>query len=204
MRRLLVIIALVATALLAFFITREVYRPGVDTEQVTATVLLERIRPVLKLVTVEGEFNELYHHKDSWNWRYSVPGFTEKQAILRVKARVSVGYDMEGMRLTTDEATRTITLLSAPEPMVLSIEHEVDYYDINNGLFNRFSPQELTILNAKARQRVLDQVPESGLFTEAATQRDLMVQTLRTIVESSGWTLETGWEPKDGRTRLKG
>lgn len=204
MRRIIVILALLATALLAFFIAREVYRPGVGTEQVTATVLLERMRPVLKLVTVEGEFNELYHHKDSWNWRHSVPGLTEKQAILRVCARVSVGYDLEGMRIATDEESRVVTLLAAPEPLVLSIEHEVDYYDISNGLFNRFSPQELTTLNAKARQRVLDKVPESGLHQEAERQRDTMVQALRAIVESSGWTLETGWEPKDGRTRLKG
>lgn len=204
MRRITLLLATIATALLAFFITREVYRPGQGNEQVTASVLMERMRPVLKLVTVEGEFNELYHHKDSWNWRYSVPGFTEKQAILRVKARVSVGYDLDGLRITTDEATRTVTLLAPPEPQVLSIEHEVDYYDISNGIFNRFSPQELTALNTKARQQVLDKVPTSGLFDEADKQRGVMVEALRAIVESAGWTLEAGYTPKDGRTRLKG
>ncbi|MCW5900064.1 MAG: DUF4230 domain-containing protein [Flavobacteriales bacterium] len=204
MRRITLLLAIIATALLAFFITREVYRPGQGSERVSASVLIERMRPVLKLVTVEGEFNELYHHKDSWNWRYSVPGFTEKQAILRVKARVSVGYDLDGMRITTDEATRTVTLLAPPEPQVLSIEHEVDYYDISNGIFNRFSPQELTALNTKARQQVLDKVPTSGLFDEADKQRGVMVEALRAIVESAGWTLEAGYTPKDGRTRLKG
>jgi hypothetical protein len=46
------LLLLLALCLLVFFITREVYRPDATSEQVDSTVLLERVRPVLKLVTV--------------------------------------------------------------------------------------------------------------------------------------------------------
>ncbi len=59
------LLVLVGVALLVFFITRAVYEPERATEQVSSTVLLERIRPVLKLVTVEGDFNEMYTYSDA-------------------------------------------------------------------------------------------------------------------------------------------
>ena len=180
---------LIGACLLVFFITREVYRPASTNEQVNSTVLLERVRPVLKLITVEGEFSELYDHTDSWNYNSllaAIPSF-RKRAILRVKARVSVGYDLNGMKMTADEATRTVTLEFPPEPQVLSIDHTVDYYDLDEGLFNHFSPQELTAISAKAKQRVLGQVKSSGLFTEAAKQQGEIIAVVRSLVEGAGW-----------------
>lgn len=188
---------LIGTILLVFFITREIYEPDVESEQVAAAVLLERVRPVLKLTTVEGEFVELYAHSDSWDWGYSIPGFTEKRAILRVKARVSVGYDLNGLQVTTNEATRTIRLEGSPAPQILSVEHDVDYYDMSEGLFNSFSPQELTSVSAKAKQQVLDKVPQSGLFQEAEKQREEVVKVVRALAESAGWTLEVKWKEGD-------
>jgi hypothetical protein len=200
------LLLLIGALLLVFFITREIYRPAPSTEEVSSTVLLERVRPVLKLVTVEGDFSELYDQKDSWTYNQflaQLPSF-RKRAIVRVKARVSVGYDLNGLQVSTDEATHTLRLDAPPKPQVLSVEHDLDYYDLDEGLFNHFDPKELTALNTKAKQKVLDQVPTSGLFAEAEKQRDEIVAVVRALAESAGWTLELGWEPKDGRTLLKG
>ncbi|MFT3884297.1 MAG: DUF4230 domain-containing protein [Flavobacteriales bacterium] len=196
----------IGALLLVFSITREVYRPAPSSEQVSGTMLLERVRPVLKLVTVEGDFSELYDHTDSWTYNQllaGLPGF-RKRAIIRVKARVSVGYDLNGLKVSTDEATHTLRLDAPPKPQVLSVEHDLDYYDLDEGLFNHFSPQELTAMSAKAKQKVLDQLPASGLFAEAEKQRDDIVAVVRSLAESAGWKLELGWAPKDGRTLLQG
>jgi hypothetical protein len=201
LRTLARLLLLAFVAVLAFLLARGLYRSDDREPEVSATVMLERITPVLKLITVEGEFNELYSHRDQWTWKYGIPGLTEKKALLRVRARVSVGYDLEGMRVSLDEQNRTITLLAPPDPKVLSMEHDVDYYDITEGLFNSFSPSELSDLQAKAKQRILDKVPQSGLFAEAARQRSELVAVLRTLAESGGWTLREGYEPEDGRNR---
>lgn len=203
MRRASGLLLLFAFGLLVFFITREAYRPDEPTDRVNATVLLERVRPVLKLVTVEGDFSELYDHTDQWKWWYGISGLTEKRAILRVRATVHVGYDLEGLQISVDEQTRTMTLDAPPHPKVLSIDHDLDFYDIKEGYFNHFSPKELTTLSANAKTQVLKKVAQTQLFVEAVKQRDAVVEVVRSLVESAGWTLELGWEPKDGRTRLK-
>lgn len=192
MQRVKGLLFILGVALLVFFVTREVYREEAPAPAVEAEVLLERVRPVLKLTTVEGDLVELFSHSDHSGWALAIPYLTEKRALLRVKARVSVGYDLNGMRVTTDEARRTITLEAPPEPMVLGVEHDVDWYDMEQGLFNSFDPEELTAISAQAKQRILDRVPQSGLFAQAAAQRDQMVTVVRAMVESAGWRLELG------------
>jgi len=93
MNRIKGLLLLVGLGLLVFFITREAYRPEAATEQVSSTVLLERIRPVLKLVTVEGDFSELYTYRNAeapMDWMKSFSPF-QKKAILRVKGRCQRG-----------------------------------------------------------------------------------------------------------------
>lgn len=192
------IIVLLGACLLVFFSTREVYREDPVDRTVESSVLLERVRPVLKLVNVEGDLSEIYSHTDSWHYTRMLallPSF-QKKAMLRVKARVSVGYDLEGLKLTTNEQDHTLTLSAAPTPQVLSIEHDVDYFDIDEGLFNSFSPRELTALNKEAKQVILDKIPQSGLLEEAAKRRQEMLVVLRALVESAGWTLVVEGEPE--------
>lgn len=191
------IIVLLGACLLVFFITREVYREEPVDRTVESSVLLERVRPVLKLVNVEGDLSEIYSHTDSWHYTRMLallPSF-QKKAMLRVKARVSVGYDLEGLKLTTNEKDHTLTLSAAPTPQLLSIEHDVDYFDIDEGLFNSFSPRELTALNKEAKQVILDKIPQTGLLEEAAKRRQEMLVVLRALVESAGWTLVVEGEP---------
>lgn len=199
-------IALAAGAcLLVFFITREIYRDEAKPPVENSTVLLEQVRKVMKLVTVEGDFSELYSREDSWNyndWLARLPGF-RKRIMLRVKARASVGYDLSGSRLTTDEETRTIYLDLPAKPEVLSLEHDVDYYDVDEGVFNHFDPQELTTINAEAKKRIREKIEASGLFKKAEEQRAEVIALVRALAESKGWKLEEGTGAKDGRTLLK-
>lgn len=184
------LLVLVGVALLVFFITRAVYEPERATEQVSSTVLLERIRPVLKLVTVEGDFNEMYTYSDaqaSFDWLKSFSPF-QKKAMLRVKARVSVGYDLEGMDLDIDEASKTLRLKGMTAPQVLSIEHDIDYYDMESGTFNPFTAQDHTRMEAQAKNMIRSKIPESGLFRAAADRKQEMITVVRLLAESSGWT----------------
>ncbi len=184
------LLVLVGVGLLVFFITRSVYEPKGKTEEVTSTVLLERIKPVLKLVTVEGEFNEVYTYRDAqatFDWLKSFSPF-QKKAMLRVKARVSVGYDLHGMGLDVDEATKTITFNGMSAPQVLSMEHDIDYYDMESGTFNPFTAQDHTRMEAQAKNMIRSKIPESGLFRAAADRKQEMIIVVRALVEHAGWT----------------
>ena len=189
-------VIVLGACLLVFFITREIYRADPELKTVDSTVLLERMRPVLKLVNVEGDLSELYSHRDSWRYSRMLSGLPsfQKKAMLRVKARVSVGYDLEGLKLTTNEQEHIVTISSPPAPQVLSIEHDIDYFDIDEGLFNNFTPQELSALNKEAKQVILDKIPQSGLLEKAAERRMEMLVVLRALVESAGWKLKVEGE----------
>jgi hypothetical protein len=195
MRRIITLVLLIATAALVFFITRAIYEErSAPTDEVSSAVLLERIRPVLKLVTVEGDFNELYTYKSSdaaYEWMKRFRPF-QKKAILRVKGRASVGYDLSTLDLRIDEQERTITLAEIGPPMLLSLEHDVDYFDIDEGTFSSFTAADHTRINAQAKELIRGKVPSSGLYEAAEAQRTEMIVVLRAVVENAGWRFEDG------------
>jgi hypothetical protein len=195
MGRIKGILLLLAFGLLVFFITREAYKPEATTEQVDATVLLERVRPVLKLVTVEGDFSEVITFSDAnaawFDWTRDLP-WNRKQAMLLVKARASVGYDLEGMGLEFDDATRTVRFTGMGKPKLLSLEHDVKYYDLEEGTFNAFSADDHTRMNAQAKQRIQAKIPASGLFRKAEEQQGEFLVILKAVVENAGWTFVEG------------
>jgi len=204
MRKIITLILLLAVGLLVFFVTKAYYEEAEPTEEISSTVLLERVRPVLKLVTVEGDFNELYTYRKeeaAFDWLKRFSPF-QKKAILRVKGRASVGYDLEALNLKIDEKTRTITLLGMDKPKLLSLEHDVDYFDIEAGSFTSFTAADHTRINAQAKELIRGKVPGSGLYEAAETQRDAMLMVLRAVVENSGWRFEDGVTTGDLRPVL--
>ena len=60
-----------------------------------ATVLIEKIQTATKLITMEGYFSEIYDYSDYYGYDLSV---FRKKALIRVKAKVSVGFDLEKMK----------------------------------------------------------------------------------------------------------
>lgn len=185
---------LLMVALLVFFLTREAYRPDAATEQVSSTVLLERIRPVLKLVTVEGDFSELYTYRNAeapMDWMKSFSPF-QKKAILRVKGRASVGYDLDGMKLEFDETRKVVRMTAVGPPQLLSLEHDVDFYDLEAGSFTSFTAADHSRMQAHAKDLLRVKVAESGLFKAAAERKAEMHVVLRAVVEDAGWTVDDG------------
>lgn len=158
-----------------------------------STVLLEKIQTVTKLITVEGQFSELYNYNEYQGY------FTmlwDKKVLVRVRATVSVGYDLENMNLEADPATRTIYMSALPEPEILSIDHSLDYYDISEGLFASFTPEDYTRINQRAKDLIRDQALQSKLMPAAREQADKMLELIEFMVESAGWKLRIAGGPE--------
>ena len=88
LKRILILVALVLAFSLGGWLTYRFFAPKETKPQESATVLLEKIREVVKLTTVEGEFSEIYNYSEysgyfTWFW--------DKKALVRVNAVVSVG-----------------------------------------------------------------------------------------------------------------
>ena len=162
----------------------------VSAKEVTAEeqskVLLEKIREVAKLVTVEGNISEVYNYKDYWGYDFFP---FQKKAIILVDAKVSVGYDLQKMNMRSDALTKTLIISTLPNPEILSLEHDLKYYDISEGTFNSFSPKDYTDLQGKVKDFIRQKAEESELKRRANTQGNKMIDMIRFMVEGAGWTL---------------
>lgn len=162
-----------------FFVPKPAEKP-----QEEATVLLEKVREVLKLTTIEGEFSEVYSYNEysgsfSWLW--------DKKALIRVQATVAVGYDLSNVQMEADSAARVLRIGPLPKPQILSVDHTVDYYDVSTGLFQSFSPQDLTWINQQAKKNILAKAQESDLLQKAEEQSNKIFDLIRFIAEAAGW-----------------
>lgn len=154
-----------------------------------STVLLDKIKSVCKLVSVEGDFAEIYKYENDkegfWNlWT------SKKKALVVINAKAQIGYDLKKVSLRADTNTKKIILSDFPQPEVLSIEPDLQFYDIKNGFFNSFSPDDLTQLNQNAITHIREKIPESGLIDTAKKEALQAVLLIEKIVETIGWKLD--------------
>ena len=154
-----------------------------------STVLLDKIKSVCKLVSVEGDFAEIYHYENTKEGFMSLLS-SKKKALIIVKAKAHIGYDLKKLKMKADNERKKIILDAFPEPEVLSIEPDLQFYDIKNGLFNSFKPEDLTNLNVEAKERIKQKIPESGLMDTARKEALQAVLVVEKIVETIGWTLD--------------
>lgn len=154
-----------------------------------STVLLEKIKSVCKLISVEGDFAEIYKYENTKERFLSLVS-SKKKALIVIKAKAQIGYDLKKILMHADEGKKKIILANFPQPEILSIEPELDFYDIKNGMFNSFTPEDLTSLNQEAKKHIKEKIPESGLMETARNEAWHTVLLIEKIVETIGWELD--------------
>jgi len=187
---ILFLLAIVLGGWLSFYFLNN---PGKEITNVESSVLLEKVEKVCKLVTVEGNFVELYDEENIRNFTIYLPlpstwSFS-KEATLEVRGKVLVGFDMENIKITADSTNKIIQLSNLPAPEILSIDHEVKYKDLEESFFNAFTPEDYTRLNRNAKEVLRKKAEESRLLEEAVQQGNQMLDVIRFMAEGFGWTL---------------
>ena len=164
-----------------------------------ATLLLERVRKVAKLVTVEGDVSEIFNSRQERNVTLFLPLPTrfsfQKNATVEVSGTVLVGYDLEGVDFRIDEQARTLTVRNLPEPEILAIDHQLAYRNLEESWFNDFTAQDYTELNRRAKERLRDRALSSRLLEEARAEGSAVLEGIRFMAESAGYTLVVEHQP---------
>lgn len=185
-KRLLVAGAVVLAFVLGIGLTYWYFKPSTKPVE-NASVLLEKIRAVVKLTTVEGDFSEIYNYNEysgyfTWFW--------DKKALVRVQATVAAGYDLGNLRIEADSVRHILRIGPLPEPQILSIDHSLDYYDVSTGLFTDFSPDDYNRMNQRAKELIRQQALHSNLLPSAKEQANKIFELVRFMAESTGWQVE--------------
>lgn len=175
-------------------------RPAEDHRKEDAVVMLNSMKDVLKVTTVEAEISELLTQQ-SYYW-FDISPF-RKSAIVRVRATVHAGFDLDSSAVRIDEAGRKVILRLPSEPRILSVDQKLDYYDLQQGSFNAFTADELTLLQDKARDLILRSAIKGGVLDRARKRRADIMASLQAMASSSGYELRTEKMP-DPPSGLRG
>jgi hypothetical protein len=180
------ILGAMALTIFYFFLKKSLFK---NKSKEQSVILLEKIRHVSKLITVEGDFNEVMHFEDVKNSLMNIIS-SKKKAIVLANAKVFIGFDMKKVVYELNPEKRQIHVVFFPEPEVLSIETEVEFYDVKNGLFNKFDASELTELNKKIKQNILEKIPETDLLGKAKLKALDNINIMEQMVSTFGWQLK--------------
>ncbi len=147
--------------------------------------IVESMKKVFKIVCAEGYISEVYNYKDTKKLLAFIPAY--KSALVIVKAKVLIGFDIEKCKWEIDEAAQKIKLIHVPEPEILSIESDYNYYSLDDEIFYKFSNEDFRRIQDNAKLQVQKAALHSDLPKIAKEQlRTLLPE----IIQSKQWKLE--------------
>ena len=169
------------------------YEPSNSVKEEQVALMLEKVKNVFKITTVEGQVSEIFSHKEHYG--YNIFPF-RKEMLIRAVAKVSVGYDLDSIKIDIDQKSKRIYLSSFGEPRILSVDHDLDYYDIKQGLFNNFSPKDYTEIQNKIKAMLKEKANNVTLFQKAEEQKMTIIESLNELASFYGWSIELQEEEK--------
>lgn len=182
---LLMLLSAVLGGVLVYAITKTKKAPN---KTIEASILLEKVKTVLKVVSVEGQFTEIISHQQQGKILAIIP--QNKKAILVIKGTAMVGFDLQKLEFQIDKSTKQIRLKELPNPEIISIDTDTSYYDIKENIWSKFSPVDHTKLNLKAKEKIREQILKSNLPTLASHQAEQTLVLIQQISQSFGWRME--------------
>ena len=184
---MLVLLGIAFGALVVLYFTRRSKASHVRTE---GQLLLESTRKICKLAAVEGEFSEIYSKSDTASYFFDLFS-SEKKALVIVKAKAILGFDLNKMILEVDESNKILHIRHFPSPQLISLETDCQYYDLKHGSFNKFSPEDLTKMQIEAKDLIKNKIEHSQLPTLAVEQAKDAISLVRHAALASGWNVQT-------------
>ncbi|HAY70614.1 MAG TPA: hypothetical protein DCX89_01865 [Saprospirales bacterium] len=172
------------------------YRSSLSKNQVTVSsdILLESVKNVMKLGTIEGNFVEFYRYE---NIKHLDISMFRKKAFIRVKAKVLVGFNLDSLEIKIDHPAKKITIGSIPAAEILSVDHSLYYFDIDEGVFNSFNRNDYNMFQKVTKEKIKKKAKGSDLIMKAETELKQHLKVYAKIFEEAGWKLEFIYEMPD-------
>lgn len=181
-----------------FWVSRTMFSGKKAGPEEEAQILVEKIQQVSKLVTIEGTFVEYYDYENRpsfYNSHYWITDQFKKTVQLRVRAKVLVGYDLHGIQVDAFPAEKHMVISNLPEPEILAIDHEVDFFDKEATVFWPLSDEDYLRVSKGAEEQIRKAVLGSDLIEKAKTEGNEMFDIMAYMVTTAGWSLEIEGQP---------
>jgi hypothetical protein len=184
-RRLLLGLFAACAAVLAVFIAGFfVGRWGARREAVSSAPVVQAVRRIARLATVEMEIADVVRYEEVKTILvFDIP----KNATLRLRGKVIGGFDLErGFDVEADAGQRLI-LVRLPAPQILAVDDRLEWFDEHSGWLNPITPSDRTHWTQWARGALARAAKDGGLFEKSAAHaRDLFTDA----ASAFGWSAE--------------
>ena len=182
LRQLAVIAVIAAVASVSTFLMTSHIS---EREAFSSSGVIERVRSISELNTVEMYFNEIIDFKNAKFFNsFEIP-FTQKSFIFTVKARVKAGIDLSSIKEEDVEIDGKRLVLRLDEPVITSSEIlSYKAYDEKDGLFNEVTTEDTLKALELFEKDLRKQAAENGIIEKAKENAE---QTLEGIFMMSGY-----------------
>lgn len=161
-----------------------------EREQLTlnSALIEKQLDNVSKLIVTEGNFAQVYTYEDLktlyFDWLTA-----EKKVLVVVNAEATIAYDLSKIETQIDEASKTVTILSIPEPE-LSINPNIEYYDLKQDYLNPFNADDHNKIKKQVEDSLRKTIESSTLVTNAENRLLSELQKIYLLTSSMGWILQ--------------
>lgn len=158
-------------------------------------IIKEQLKNVSKLVVTEGYFSDIITYKDVKSLYMDLLS-AEKKAVVLVKAKATIGYDLKQIVFETNETDKTIVVSNIPKPE-LQINPSLTYYDLQQDYLNPFGAKDYNKISALVNERLKKQIAASTF--EANAQNRLLSELYAMFSKTplSGWVIVVNNEWKN-------
>lgn len=181
----LIIFGLIIGGLIAFLSFKLLTAKSQSSTVVSSHTVVESMKKVFKIVAAEGQLNEIYDYENTKKLLKFIP--STKKALVLVRAKVLVGYDIEKSKWEVDKENKKVRLIEFPKPEILSMDTDFNYYYFEDDLFNFIGRKDLQEIQDLAKKQVRNAALQSGLIKTAADQMKLL---LTEIASANKWQIE--------------
>jgi hypothetical protein len=95
------------------------------------------------------------------------------------------------LKFDLDKETWTLYIRNVPnEPEIISIDHQIDYYDISQGSFNSFSEKDYNKIQKNAKEMIAKKAATGELMIRAKKQGLELLDLIKFMAEGAGWKVE--------------
>lgn len=181
----ILVLGLILGALLVSILNSDKKQTEPTVIRESSHTVMESMQKVFKIVTAEGHFNEIYDYAQSSKLFNFIP--TKKKALVIIKGKAQLGYDFAKAKWEIDEKNQKIKLVHFPQPEIISLETDYQYYNIEEQFFNLFSKEDLANIQRDGKKQIEIAAMKSHLPETAAEQIEVVIKEL---VAAKNWKLE--------------
>ena len=140
--------------------------------QLTEAVVLEKVRQIAKLATIEYYIADIVTFEEQSPW----PIFgRDKKALVIARGKVLAGFDLKkpiACRMSSTDTNSTVEI-HLPRPEIIAVDPSYQYYDLQN-----LTKEQNEWLLVKAKRTMVAAARKAGVFEDAERSLALFLSGL--------------------------